>query len=87
MPIDLRIMRLFATFNAPVVTVPEKVGLAVFAFEPRAVETAVDIGLAKSEVSSTLDNPTIAFVIPLTCPEKVGDTKGAYVDCAVVVVK
>ena len=63
------------------VTIPVKLGLAKGANNPSTVCAlaisasiascvAVDIGLSKSEVLSTSDNPTISFVIPVTDPVK-----------------
>jgi hypothetical protein len=56
-----------------------KVGLAKFAFKFKAVCVAVETGLLASLVLSTLPNPTIAFVMPPTVPEKVGFAIGAYI--------
>ena len=72
------------------VTVPVNIGLAngasrdstVCALVISAVIAAcvaVEIGLLASEVLSTSDNPTIAFVIPLIVPVKVGLAIGALV--------
>ena len=47
-------------------TVPVKVGLAMGAFEPSAVDVAEDNGLAASEVLSTLLRLTCAFVKPVS---------------------
>jgi hypothetical protein len=49
----------------------------VGAFKFNAVCVAVDIGLFKSEVLSTLPNPTILLVIPDTVPVNVGLANGA----------
>ena len=48
------------------------------AFKSNAVCVAVDTGLFKSVVLSALPNPTIAFVIPLTVPVKVGEAIFAF---------
>ena len=82
-PLNCVFIVLFRTLNAPIETFPEKVGLAVFAFELNAVVTAVDIGLFKSEVLSTLFNPTIAFVIPLTAPVNLAPASEAFAFSAV----
>ena len=59
------------------VSVPVKVGLFEGAFESKAVCVAVDMGLDRSEVSSTLPKPTIALVIPDTVPSNTGLFIGA----------
>ena len=43
-----------------------------------AAATAVDTGLLASEVLSTLSNPTIVFVMPVTVPVNVGLANGAF---------
>ena len=67
-------------------TVPVKVGelisafsSKIFCFKSSAFWTAVEIGLFKSLVLSTFPRPTIAFVIPLTVPVKVGEAVFAFV--------
>ena len=72
--------------NNEVVNVPVKVGDAKLDFKFNAVVVAVDTGLFKSDVSSTLDKPIIDFVIPLTVPVKVGDAKFDFKFNAVCVV-
>ena len=54
-----------------------KVGLLISAFKFNAVCCRLDIGLSISALSSTEDNPIIAFVIPPTVPVKVGLSIGA----------
>ena len=51
----------------------------------KAVCIAVDLGLFKSEVLSTLPSPIVSSVIPLIVPVNVGFTKGAFKSCAVCV--
>ena len=58
-------------FNAAVIS-------AAFAFKSSAACVAVDIGLFKSLVLSTLARPTIALVIPDTVPVNVGDSMFAF---------
>ena len=58
-------------------TVPVNVGDASGAFKANAACCAVETGLPKSDVLSTLPSPTIAAVIPLTVPVNVGDASGA----------
>ncbi|MFM7985712.1 MAG: hypothetical protein ACKPKO_41005, partial [Candidatus Fonsibacter sp.] len=57
----------------------------VFCFPFNAVCVRLDMGLLASEVLSTLPKPTIALVIPLTVPEKLGLASGALVSSAVCV--
>ena len=57
--------------NPDVVNVPVNVGDAKGAFKSSADCVAVDIGFNKSVVLSTLDNPTIALVIPFVVPVSV----------------
>ena len=45
-----------------------------------AAVSAVESGLFKSEVLSTFERPTMAFVIPETVREKLGDARVAYDD-------
>ena len=72
-------------------TVPVKVGDAMFAFKfndastalmlafkLRAVCAEVEIGLFASDVSSALPKPTILFEMPPTVPVKVGLLMGAF---------
>ena len=59
---------------------PVKVGEAKFDFKSSAACCAVLTGLFASVVLSTLPNPTIPLLIPLTVPVKVGDANVAYVD-------
>ena len=59
---------------------PVNIGAARFAFSANAVCVAVEIGLSKSVVLSTLPKPTIADVIPVTVHVNVGDAKGAAPD-------
>ena len=66
------------------VAVPVKLGEAVLAFKPSAVEVAVDTGLLASDVLSTLPRPIILFVIPETVPVKLGDAKLAFRPSALV---
>ena len=47
-------------------------------FKSNAAWVAVDMGLFKSLVLSTLPKPIIAFVIPLTVPVNVGDSTSAF---------
>ena len=68
-------------------SVPEKVGLARFAFKFKAVCVAVETDLLTSLVLSALLNPTIAFVMPPTVPVKVGSAMGAYIRFADDVVR
>ena len=49
----------------------------VFAFRYNATCVAVDIGLNKSDVLSTLPNSTIALEIPPTSPVNIGLANGA----------
>ena len=56
----------------PTARVPVNVGLARLALRFNAVVVAVETGLFKSEVSSTLLNPTMDFVMPPTVPVNVG---------------
>jgi hypothetical protein len=60
------------------VTVPVKVGLAKSDFKLRAVWVAVETGLLRSLVLSTLPNPTIVLVMPDTVPVNVGLAKLAF---------
>ena len=53
-------------------TAPVKAGLASGALSLSAVCVAPDMGLVASVVLSTLPRPTIALVIPVTVPVKVG---------------
>ena len=55
--------------------VPEKLASTILALRFKAFCVAVETGLLVSEVSSTLVNPTIAFVIPLTVPVKVAPAR------------
>ena len=57
---------------------PEKACPAMLAFASNAVCVAVDIGLPKSDVLSTLPNPTMDLVIPPTVPVKVGPARFAF---------
>jgi hypothetical protein len=84
------------TLRIGAVAVPVNVGDARLAFNPRAVVVAVETGLLRSVVLSTLPRPTIDAVIPLTVPVKVGEARGAfsaslaivaYVEAAVAVVR
>ena len=50
----------------------------MFCFVLNAFETAVDTGLLASDVFVTLPRPTIALVMPLTVPVKVGLLSGAF---------
>ena len=72
-------------------TVPVKVGEAIFAFSARPDVTSdefafkskaacaeVDSGLFASLVLSIFPKPTIVFVIPLTVPVKVGEAIFAF---------
>ena len=64
-------------------SVPPKVGVPVNAGDANGASkfsafcVAVDIGLLASEVLLTLPRPTIAAVMPLTVPVKVGLANGA----------
>ena len=58
--------------------VPVKVGEAKVAFKSNADWVAVEIGLLRSEVLSTLPRPTILFVMPPTVPVNVGFAKFAF---------
>ena len=66
--------------NPGSVTVPVNVGDANGDFKSNDVVTAAGTGLFASEVLSTFERPTIAFVIPETVPENVGDANVAYDD-------
>ena len=51
----------------------------VFCFPLNALATALDTGLLASDVFVTLPRPTIAAVMPVTVPVKVGLLIGAFV--------
>ena len=72
---------MFAVVVKPgTVTVPVKEGDANGDFKSNDVVTAAGTGLFASEVLSTFERPTMAFVIPETVPLKVGDANVAYDD-------
>ena len=61
------------------VTELRKMGSVKGAFKFNSVCVKLDIGLFKSEVLLTLDNPTISLVIPLTVPVNCGSCELAFV--------
>ena len=66
------------TFTTSAFAASELATLAPFAFKSSAACVAVDTGLFKSVVLSTLPRPTMALVIPDTVPVKVGDSIFAF---------
>jgi len=62
--------------RVPVLDIVEMTG-AVMVLLVRVTEA---LFLVASEVLSTFPKPTIAFVIPVTVPVKVGEARGASID-------
>ena len=71
MPVNVGLAKFAFKFN-------EASTFVILAFKSNADWVALEIGLPRSEVLSTLPSPTILFVMPLTVPVKVGEARSAF---------